>query len=116
MLLNMFACACIHMNGRHACIRQIIIVVHLEVKHSCAMAAGNMAPKFRRALAEKLAQHAPMFGLSEVAFPSFELQNGWNRVTRFSTPCAPIHPRSRAVRFLAECSHLLLCLRLIMTY
>jgi hypothetical protein len=42
--------------------------------------AGNMAPKFRRVLAEKLAQHAPMFGLSEVAFPSFELQNGWNRV------------------------------------
>ena len=39
-----------------------------------------MAPKFRRVLAEKLAQHAPMFGLSEVAFPSFELQNGWNRV------------------------------------
>ena len=42
--------------------------------------AANMAPKFRRVVASKLATHAPMFGLSEVAFPSFELQHGWNRV------------------------------------
>ncbi len=39
-----------------------------------------MAPKFRKTLAAKLATHAPTFGLSEVAFPSFELQHGWSRV------------------------------------
>ena len=50
-----------------------------------------MAPKFRRQLAEKLAQHAPSFGLAEVAFPSFELQNGWNRVRSHARSCTP-HP------------------------
>lgn len=86
---------------------------HMSIPENrgCNGIAGNMAPKFRRALADKLAQHAPMFGLSEVAFPSFELQNGWNRVSGFSQPgtadalldtvghflCAPPLEQQRAV-------------------
>lgn len=64
-------------------LQDLLVVCGLPLAQA-RLAYSNMAPKFRRVLADKLAQHAPMFGLSEVAFPSFELQNGWNRATYLS--------------------------------
>ncbi len=51
-----------------------------ESENSRAETAANMNPKYRKPLPARLSKHAPMFGLSEIAFPSFELQHGWNRV------------------------------------
>lgn len=67
-----------------------------EAQRSFAGEGYDMAPKYRHSLADKLAVHAPAFRMTDVAFKSFQLQDGLKR-------CVNAVDLVHAVTALLEC-------------